>query len=177
MSFIIILIIAVSLSMDAFSLSLAYGTLKLEKKQIITLSLIVSIYHFIMPQIGRLIGNLIFSFVPISPSLIVFIILCFIGIQMILESNKEENNLNIMSFKNLLIFGFAVSLDSFSVGISLKAISSKYLLCSIIFSVTSFIFTYLGLYLGKKISLLIGKTATKIGGIILILIGLIYLVK
>ena len=58
MSIYIIFVIAVSLSMDAFSLSLAYGTLNLKKKYIKQLSLIVGIYHFFMPLIGLLIGKI-----------------------------------------------------------------------------------------------------------------------
>ena len=37
----IILTIAISLSMDAFSLALAYGTLNLKKKDIISIAIIV----------------------------------------------------------------------------------------------------------------------------------------
>lgn len=175
MSLFVIITIAVSLSMDAFSLSLAYGTLKLSKKHSLELSIIVGIYHFLMPLIGMTIGTTLMHILPIKPSLIVFIILCIIGIQMIIESFKDNRNLNIMGFVQLLIFGFAVSVDSFSVGIGLKAISSNYLLCASLFSLSSFLFTYLGLFLGNKISNVIGKAATVIGGSILIIIGTIYL--
>ena len=51
MSIIMVIVIAVSLSMDAFSLSLAYGTLNLEKSQIRLLSLIVRLYHFFMQML------------------------------------------------------------------------------------------------------------------------------
>lgn len=47
MSIIMVIVIAVSLSMDAFSLSLAYGTLNLEKSQIRLLSLIVGYTIFL----------------------------------------------------------------------------------------------------------------------------------
>ena len=47
-----IFLIAIALSMDAFSLSLAYGTLGLTKKEVNKLSVIVGIYHFFMPLIG-----------------------------------------------------------------------------------------------------------------------------
>ena len=56
-----ILVIAVSLSMDAFSLSLVYGTLNLEKKTIILQSLIVGLFHFFMPRIGIYVGDKIFK--------------------------------------------------------------------------------------------------------------------
>lgn len=175
MSFFVILLIAVSLSMDAFSLSLAYGTLNLEKKQIYKLSIIVGIYHFIMPLLGVFIGSNLLDFVPIKTNLIVFIILGFIGIQMIFETFKEEKKMEIKSILQLLIFGLAVSIDSFSVGIGMEAISNNFLLCSSLFSLSSYSFTYLGLILGKKINLLIGKVSTLIGGIVLILIGIVYL--
>ena len=57
MEIILLVIIAVTLSMDAFSLSLAYGTIGLDKKNIILLSCIVGIYHFIMPQNRKFIWN------------------------------------------------------------------------------------------------------------------------
>ncbi|MEG2322145.1 MAG: manganese efflux pump [Bacilli bacterium] len=172
-----IIIIAISLSMDAFSLSLAYGTLQLPISHINKLSIIVALFHFFMPLLGMLIGTSLFHFLPINPYLIVFIILFFIGIQMIFESFKNNDKQKFMTFKQLLLFGFAVSVDSFSTGIGLKAITNNYLLAALCFATTSFIFTYLGLILGKKASNLIGKTATLIGGIILIIIGIIYLIK
>lgn len=175
MQLITIIIIAVSLSMDAFSLSLAYGTLNLKKTYIKKLSTIVGIYHFIMPLIGLTIGKIILKLIPINSNIIVCIVLSFIGIEMIIETFKNEEEVKIMSLKELFLFGLAVSIDSFSVGIGLKAITDNYILCVSIFSISSFVFTYLGLILGKKINNLIGKISTLIGGIILIIIGIMYL--
>lgn len=170
-----IILIALSLSMDAFSLSLAYGTLNLEKKYIKKLSLIVGIYHFIMPLIGHKIGNILLKLVPINPNIIVFIVLTFIGIEMLLDSFKNEEEVKIMTLKELLLFGLAVSLDSFSVGLGLNTISKNHLITLTIFSITSLTFTYIGLILGKKINNKIGKISTIIGGIVLIIIGITYI--
>ena len=170
-----LLIIGLSLSMDAFSLSLAYGTLGINKKEILTLSTIVGIYHFFMPLLGLLIGNTILNFFPVNPNTIVTIVLVFIGLQMIIETFKNDGDMKVMSFSELLLFGLAVSIDSFSVGIGLNAINNNFILCSLIFSITSFMFTYLGLILGKKVNKLIGSASTLIGGIVLIIIGLMYI--
>lgn len=175
MSFLIVLVIAVSLSMDAFSLSLAYGTLDLSKNNIKKLSIIVGIYHFVMPLLGLFVGTAILNFFPVSPNLIVTIVLCFIGLQMVIETFKNDENMKIMSLSELLLFGLAVSIDSFSVGIGLNAINNNFLLCSLLFSLSSFCFTYMGLMLGKKVNQLIGKASTLIGGIVLIIIGIIYI--
>ena len=100
MSLLIVVVIAVSLSMDAFSLSLAYGTLNLKKKEIITLSLIVGIYHFFMPLLGMTTGELIFNIISIKPSTIVFIVLLVItllisinSINQTIKSKDKENGI------------------------------------------------------------------------------------
>ena len=175
MNIILIFIIAVSLSMDAFSLALAYGTISMSKKD--TLSIVVGIYHFIMPILGILIGKFISNIMHISGDLIVLVIFNFIGINMIIESFKKEETVKRMKIGEMILFGLAVSIDSFSVGIGINNISNNFLLCSCIFSFISFLFTYIGLKLGNKLNQLIGKVATLIGGIILVILGLINIIK
>lgn len=177
MNIILIFIIAISLSMDAFSLSLAYGTINLSRKEINILSIIVGIYHFFMPILGMFIGSYITRFINIGEDIIILIIFSLIGINMILESKKEQEKVKKLKLTEMLLFGFAVSIDSFSIGIGLNNISSNFFMCSLIFSVTSFGFTYLGLKLGKTLNNIIGKLATFIGGISLILFGIIYILK
>ena len=177
MALFILLMIAVSLSMDAFSLALAYGTLSLPKNHIIKLSLIVGIFHFIMPLIGLLFGKAFFSLVNINPNLVVFLILIIIGIEMVVESFKTKDTQSLMGLIQLLLFGLAVSVDSFSLGIGLNEFGISPFINALTFSIFSFLFTYLGLILGKKINNIIGKTSTLLGGITLIIIAIIYLIK
>lgn len=171
----IIIIIAVSLSMDAFSLSLAYGTLNITKKNIWQLSTIVGVYHFIMPLLGMVVGSLILQYFKVAPNILVFVVLVFIGVEMIGESRNHDTEVKVMDLKELLLFGLAVSLDSFSVGIGMETISHHYIISAFLFSCSSFLFTYLGLLLGKKINNRIGSISTLGGGIVLIIIGIMYL--
>lgn len=174
MHILIVFTIAVSLSMDAFSLALAYGTLNLSKKDIKLLSIIVGIYHFFMPLLGLFVGKIVLQFVK-NPDFIVFLVLFIIGVQMIIESFKKAEEVSYMGLAELLFFGLAVSIDSFSVGIGLTSISDHFILCSLLFSLSSFFFTYLGLRLGKKISSIFGKVSTFFGGIVLIFLGILYI--
>lgn len=171
-----IIVIAISLSMDAFSLSLAYGTLNINKKNIILLSTIVGLFHFFMPQSGMIVGKTLLSIFPLKPDFIVFFVLTFIGIEMLIETFKKSDEVKNLKIIEMIMFGFAVSIDSFSVGIGLKAITSNTVISSLIFSLFSFIFTFTGLVLGKRANLLLGTLATLIGGIVLIIIGISYLV-
>lgn len=173
----VILLVALSLSMDAFSLAIVYGMFNFSKKEEITLSIIVGIYHFFMPLLGNYLGNIIFNLIPIEMNIVVGIIFILIGIEMIVDTLKNEEHHSISNIIQMLIFGFAVSIDSFSVGLGLKYLTNNYILSSLTFSFFSFLLTYIGLNFGKKIGIKIGNLSTIIGSIILIMLGLIYLFK
>lgn len=168
------LIIGISLSMDAFSLALIYGTQSISKRNKIILSIIVGIYHFVMPLLGVFLGNVILKYLVINLSIVVSIIFLFIGIEMIISSIKDDSHDFVVSIFGFLIFGLSVSIDSFTTGIGLNVINNNYLEVSSIFCVISGSFTYLGLILGNKLGSIFGKLSTIIGGIILIILGIIY---
>ena len=175
-SFFTILIIGISLSMDAFSLALIYGMQGISQKNKIILSLIVGIYHFIMPLIGLTFGTILDNINLISIDIIASLILIYIGIDLIISNSKKEDRLEINKL-GFIIFGLSVSIDSLTVGIGLKALTDNYLISSITFSLSSLIFTYTGLILGNIIGDKIGKYSKLIGGIILIVIAIIMFIR
>lgn len=176
MHILVIIMLAISLSMDAFSLSLAYGTSNLNRTVELELSGIVGLFHFFMPLTGLQFGHIIFNYIPIRTNIIVFLILVFIGFQMLVDSLKEETIKREFKLLDLILFAFAVSLDSFSLGISLYSITTKYVLSCSIFMLSSSIFTYIGLKMGKIIENKLGTYAQILGGIILIIIGITYII-
>lgn len=172
MEIITLIIIGLSLSIDAFSLSLAYGLLNIPKKTIISTSITVGIFHFIMPILGMLLGNIITDTLNLDSKYILLTILILILIEMI-KSLKEENKEHELNIINMLIFAFLVSFDSFTLGIGIKYITSNIFLASIIFMILSSLFTFLGFILGKYLT----KKATykiKLIGIILLLGVILY---
>ena len=160
----LVFLMAISLSMDAFSLALAYGTLGMNKRDKIILSLVVGIFHLIMPLLGMFVGELILSLFKFNADIVVAVILSFIGIQMIVSSFKKDEELKPL----------AVSIDSFSLGITLPNMGVNTIISPFIFAITSAIFTFVGLLIGNKIEKLLGKIATVFGGVILTLIGIIF---
>lgn len=171
MNFILVIVIAIGLSMDTFSLSLVYGTLGMSKREKYVLSFMVGIFHFFMPLLGFYFSSLVLKFVNIDFDVLVCLILSFIGLEMVIGSFKDEVNLNVSSY---FLFALAVSIDSFSVGITLNG-SDNIIIGPLIFCLMSFIFTLFGLFLGGKTYKLFGKISTIIGGVILILVGLFYI--
>ena len=129
-----------------------------------------------MPLIGLSFGTFIDNISFINLDTIASIILIYIGIDLIISNIKKEDNLNI-SLLGFFMFGLSVSIDSLTVGISLKAITDNFFISSIIFSLSSLIFTYIGLILGNVIGKKIGTYSKIVGGIILIVIAVIMFIK
>lgn len=172
MQFITIILIAISLSMDAFSLALVYGSNDIMEDKIYKLSVVVGMFHFFLPLMGHFLGNGILILLKLSSSILMFIILVSIGIEMVLSSFKDDKKLK---YDGVLLFALAVSMDSFSIGLSLVNLVENIFFASLVFSIVSALFTYFGLKLGRYISNKIGGYATIIGGIVLILIALIHI--
>lgn len=163
--------------MDAFSLSLLYGTEGIKNKDKILLSIVVGIYHFIMPLIGLTIGSFITSKIIFNTNILVGIILSLISIEMIISSFNDKEEKFLLSIPGYLLFGLSVSIDSLTTGIGLPAITNNFIISSLVFSITSLSFTYLGLNLGNILNKKYGKISTLIGGTILLVLGIVYILK
>jgi len=177
LEFITILTIAIALSMDTFSLSLGIGTCNLSKKKSLLLSMMVGIMHFIMPFIGLIIGSNLLNFFKINSNLLLGIILIIIALQMLYEIFFKEETTDYLNLLGMFFFAFGVSIDAFSTGLGLSAITSNIYSSLIIFSITSFLFTLLGLAIGKYANKVLGVYASVFGAILLIIIGLAHVCK
>lgn len=169
------LFIGISLSMDAFSLALIYGTCGISLLRQIVISCIVGIFHFFMPLVGFFFGKFIFQSIQNYSNILVGVIFAIIGIDMILSIRKDERVDMIYNLVGYLLFGFTVSIDSLTTGIGLSIITSHYYMAVIIFMLCSGFFTFLGFFLGDKLNRCFGKYATFLGGFIMIILAIMYI--
>ena len=169
------ILVGISLSMDAFSLSLIYGMQNFSRKNILKLSLIVGLFHFFMPLIGLFFGNVVFHYLMVDSNFVVGIIFGLLGIEMFISSFRSEEVKILIGFVPFLLFGLSVSIDSLTTGIGLSSISDNYWMVSSIFMFFSAFFTYLGLKLGGFLSDRFGKAATMFGGSLMIFLAFFYI--
>ena len=138
-----------------------------------------------MPLIGYLLGTGFSEYIEKFDHWIAFILLFIIGGNMFIETfKKSKNNIfdeNILSFKNMVMLSVATSIDALAVGVSFAFIQSDKGLniwnASLIIGIVAFIMSYIGLIIGKKIGNMFQKNAERIGGLILIGIGIKILVE
>ncbi|MEW9677040.1 manganese efflux pump MntP family protein [Lentibacillus sp. L22] len=162
-----------ALGMDAFSVSLGMGMQQLRLKRIAFIGLVVGIFHMIMPFLGIIVGKAISVQIGQLTTLIAGMLLIAIGSQMVFTAfNHEVKKIVKPAGIGLLFFSISVSMDSFSVGLSLGMSGVKTVIALLLFGAVSMVLTWIGLIVGKKVHGLIGVYGEILGGSILCGFGL-----
>lgn len=170
--FITLSIMAFAVGMDAFSVGLGMGMVPLRLKQIFKIGLTVGLFHIWMPLLGMLTGKLLSEKLGMLATYGGGLLLIAIGFQMFLSSFKEDES---SSFRpvgfGIFMFALSVSLDSFSLGLTLGIFGAKTLSAILLFGIFSTCLTWAGLLLGKKVKGILGKYSEALGGSILLFFG------
>ncbi|WP_462410226.1 manganese efflux pump MntP [Neobacillus sp. Marseille-QA0830] len=168
-----LMIMAAALGMDAFSVGLGMGMYKLRLKKIFEIGLTIGLFHVIMPLAGITAGKFLSEKFGSFASIIGGVLLILLGLQMIWASlkNEDEKVITPVGF-GLLLFALSVSLDSFSVGLSLGIYGAKTVLVLLFFGIAAATLTWAGLLLGKKVRGWMGAYSEALGGAILLAFGL-----
>ena len=181
-SMVSILLIGISLSMDALAISIASGmTLKpFRLRYALWMGLYFGFFQFMMPLLGWLLGSGVKSYVDAWGPYISFFLLAFIGGKMLADGLRpgEEEGMHTLSHPRLLTMAVATSIDALAVGVSFAFQEDLRLLpaCLLIGCVT-FTISFSGAWLGSRIPGFSGRRAGILGGLVLIGIGIKLLVE
>jgi putative Mn2+ efflux pump MntP len=182
MDLLIILGLATSLAMDAFSISIVAGIVieNISWRHYFRLSFHFGLFQFIMPIIGYHAGSLLGNTIRHYDHWIAFIILSGIGLKMISDSFFKKDDAfgkDPSRGFTLVFFSIATSIDALAVGFSLFILSTPILIPSIIIGLVCSFFSVLGIRIGKIAGSLFSKSAAFTGGCILIIIGFKILIE
>jgi putative Mn2+ efflux pump MntP len=168
-----LMIKAFALGMDAFSVGLGMGMYELRLRQIFKIGITIGIFHVIMPLAGMVGGRFLSEQFGSFATLIGGVLLLILGVQMIWASLKtgDEKVITPVGF-GLIIFALSVSLDSFSVGLSLGIYGARTAVVLICFGIAATILTWAGLLLGRKVQGWLGQYSEALGGGILLAFGI-----
>ena len=187
-------LLGVGLAMDAFSISVANGIVEpdMRKTRMFKISGVYAVFQFLMPLIGwflvTTVAEIFTAFHKFIPWIALFLLL-FIGGKMVVEGIKDKKQggkkekeevkeAKKLTWGALIVQGVATSIDALSVGFTIADYSFlRAFASSLIIGVVTLVICLLGLIFGKKIGAKFVSTATIIGGVILILIGIEIFVK
>jgi putative Mn2+ efflux pump MntP len=170
-----LIITAIALSMDAFAVALCKGlaTEKVSYKHALISGAWFGGFQGLMPLIGYFLASLFASFIEPVSAYVAFVLLAIIGFNMIKESfGKEDDQSSSFAVGVMLPLAVATSIDALTVGVGFAMIKDLDIWVAVSsIGIITFILSSLGVKLGSHLGSKIGKTAERIGGIILILMG------
>lgn len=176
MGIIELLLLAIGLAMDAFAVSVCKG-LSVEGaggKQMFTAGIWFGGFQALMPAIGYLLGSAFTGYISAVDHWIAFVLLCFIGINMIKESfSKEEEEVgSSFGFRSMFPMAVATSIDALAVGITFAFLEVNIITAVSAIGVITFFISALGIKIGSIFGCRFKAKAERFGGAILILLGL-----
>jgi putative Mn2+ efflux pump MntP len=170
-----LLIVSVSLSMDAVAASLCKG-LSMKRCSFSTTFPIAFSFGFfqaLMPLLGFGLGSLFGSFVEQVDHWIAFLLLASLGGISLYKSYTEKKSCSAKApFKGeILLLSIATSIDAFVVGITFAILNINLFQSITMIGVITFTLCLPALYLGKTIGTRLADHAERLGGVLLIILG------
>jgi len=174
-AFIQVVILSVSLALDAVSVSIAEGIEVREEKikHAFRVALFFGGFQAIMPLLGWFVGNSVKTVATSFAPWIAFALLVGIGLLMIKEARntEKERKHNITSHKTLILLAIATSIDAFVVGITLGLINLPLLLSVGTIGVITFLLCVPAFLFGFHVNKYFEGKLDLLGGLALILLG------
>ena len=171
-----VILISVSLAMDAFAVSVCKGLSmrKMNWKKAIIIGLYFGIFQALMPVLGYFLGTTFEQLITSIDHWVALILLGGIGINMIKESfNKDSENCNENTdVKTMVVLAIATSIDALAVGITFACLKINIMLPVVSIGTITFILSVIGVKIGNKFGDKYENKAEFIGGLILILLGI-----
>ena len=177
MSLVELFLLAVGLSMDAFSVSICkgLGMRRIRWKDALALALAFGGFQGGMPIIGWALGSRFLWLIEPIDHWIAFGLLGWIGVNMIREALQEdevdEDESQGVGLRELLMLAVATSIDALTVGIAFASLSVDIWSSALLIGVVTFLLSLVGVVLGNQFGMRFRKPSQIAGGVILILIG------
>lgn len=176
-----IVLIAVALAMDCFTVSVVSGVITRRNQwgSVLRMAFLFGLFQALMPLIGWLVIHYFQASVEAYDHWIAFGLLAFIGIKMIRDafSPEEQAHMDPTQLRTQLLLALATSIDALAVGISLSCTGYEALgqlsVPLLVIGLVSFVFSMAGHLLGVRFGEVVARRwkPELVGGIILIGIG------
>ena len=176
MTFFELFLIGIGLSMDAFAVSICKGLSmqKIDKKYTLCIGLFFGGFQALMPLTGYLLGNQFSGYIERFDHWIAFVLLAFIGFNMIREARSDEENESNdrFDFKTMLPLAVATSIDALAVGVTFAFLRVNIVPAVSFIGCITFLLSAIGLKAGNIIGAKNRSRAEFAGGLVLILMGI-----
>lgn len=177
MSPIAVVLIALSMSADAFAAAIGRGVAHRAPAftDALRVGAIFGVVETVTPAIGWLLGRAMAGLIEDWDHWVALGLLSGLGIHMIREGLRQvhaETETPSGSFWLTVIAGFATSVDALAAGVSLAFLDVSIIAVSLTIGFCTFVMVTVGVLVGARFGLLLGKRAEVVGGVVLIAVGI-----
>ena len=182
MHFVELLIIALGFSMDAFAVSICKGlsTPKAKLRHMLIVGAWFGGFQALMPLIGYLVGTTFASYIEAFDHWVAFILLGFIGFNMIREalSGEAEETNDCFGAKTMFVMAIATSIDALAGGVAFALIPDINIWLTVVaIGIVTFLMSAVGVKVGNLFGARFKSRAELAGGILLVLMGIKFLLE
>ncbi len=170
--------VAVSLSMDNLAVALAAGCSvrdKISGRLVCQISGYFAAAHFVMFSLGFVGGYELVRLIGRAGLWGACALLVLIGGHMVAESFKPAHTVQVSVFNSVklrLMLAFATSVDALFVGVGLGLAQAAYWLTVVAMVVCVFLTSVAGFYAGHLLNRRVGPWVERLGGVVLIVLGI-----
>ena len=176
MPFITIFLIALSMAMDAFAVSIASGVkIGPGPRPLFRIAFHFGLFQALLPIIGWFFGSTIEPYVKHFDHWIAFGLLIFVGIRMVRSGfgkDEDESPRDPSRGLTMVLLSIAVSIDAFAVGLSLGLLGVVIWTPALVIGLVTSVLSLVGLRVGNGFGKKYGKPVEVLGGLVLIGIGI-----
>jgi manganese efflux pump family protein len=175
-----LLLVAVSLGLSNFAAAMGIGVAGIDGGTRLRVGLIFGIFETAMPILGLLLGHSLAAALGHAAHWIGAGLLIATGIYALVQAvrgaghqpGEDQPAPAGQRTGRMLITGLALSIDNLAVGFALGAYRVNFAVAAIVIGAVSVALTLLGLELGRRIGTRAGDRGERIGGIVLIGVGI-----
>jgi putative Mn2+ efflux pump MntP len=173
-------LIALGLAMDAFAIAVSNGAAakRIHLWHALRMALMFGVFQAGMLLLGALMGTAVSRQLTSLAYWIAFFVIGAIGVNMIVSGFRNEKaKQEAVRIGTLLMLALATSIDALAVGVTLSFLRADIGVAAVIVGGVALVLSFVGAFVGKFLSAVIGKRGELIGGVILIAIAVKILVE
>jgi manganese efflux pump family protein len=171
--------VALAVGLDVLAISVGVGVARLPFDASLRLGAAFAASEIAMQLIGYLLGTGAGRMLGAVAGYISFALLAFIGFVMIRKSFRHESEVPFDATRGmgLLLISLSISLDSLAVGIALPAAGIPLVPLLILVSITTTVFTFVGLAFGARLGERYERGAERVAGATLVILAFLFAIE
>jgi putative Mn2+ efflux pump MntP len=173
-----LILLALALAVDSFSVAAALSLTLRSPRQIFRISFHFGLFQALFAVLGLIAGGLVFGVVRYVDHWVAFLLLAWLGVRMLRGDGAAERGRGFDPSRgwSLILLSAAVSVDAAAAGVGLAVIGPDAALAALLIGAASSLAAAVAFWPSGAVRERVGAVGEKVAGVVLVLLGIKILV-